>query len=52
MLVNRPPNRMMAEQERQERAEKDAKGPRPISTIGGGRGGSLISFTQGAGASR
>lgn len=52
MIIFRPPNRMMAERERQERAEKDAKGPRPISTIGGGRGGSLISFTQGTGASR
>jgi len=49
MIIQRPPNRMVAEKERQERAEQADKGPRPISTIGGGRGGSLIAFSQGTG---
>ena len=49
MIINRPPNRMVAEKERQERAEQNAEGPRPISTVGGGRGGSLMAFSQGTG---
>ena len=49
MLIFRPPNRMIAERERQERAAQAAEGPRPISTIGGGRGGSLMAFTQATG---
>lgn len=49
MIIQRPPNRMIAEKERQERAEQTAKGPRPISTVGGGRGGSLMAFTQATG---
>ena len=49
MIIQRPPNRMIAEQERQERAAQDAKGPRPISTVGGGRGGSRMAFTQATG---
>jgi len=49
MIVTRPPNRMIAEQKRQERAAQDAEGPRPISTVGGGRGGSLMAFTQATG---
>ena len=49
MIIFRPPNRMIAERDRQERAAQDAKGPRPISTVGGGRGGSLMAFTQATG---
>jgi len=49
MIIQRPPNRMIAEQERLERAAKDAEGPRPISQVGGGRGGSLMAFTQATG---
>jgi hypothetical protein len=49
MIIQRPPNRMVAEQERQARAAQDAEGPRPISTVGGGRGGSLMAFTQATG---
>ena len=49
MIIQRPPNRMIGEKERQERArmqaDEDGK-PRPISNIGGGRGGSLMAFTQ------
>jgi len=46
VIIQRPPNRYIAERERQERAAQAAEGPRPISTIGGGRGGSLMAFTQ------
>ena len=49
MLVNRPPNRMIGEKNREERARLTAEAagkPRPISNIGGGRGGSLMAFTQ------
>ena len=46
MIIQRPPNRYIADRDRQERAAKDAEDPRPISTIGGGRGGSLMAFTQ------
>jgi hypothetical protein len=49
MIIQRPPNRMIAEQERQERAAHNDTGPRPISTVGGGRGGSLMAFTQATG---
>jgi hypothetical protein len=37
----RVPNRLAAEKE-----------PRPISTVGGGRGGSLIAFAQGQGGAQ
>lgn len=50
MIVNRPPNRMIAERQRQEQARLDAEEngtPRPIPLVGGGHGGSLISFTAG-----
>ena len=46
MIIQRPPNRMIGEKQRQERALAQANGPRPISQIGGGRGGSLMAFTQ------
>lgn len=49
MIIQRPPNRMIGEKEREERSRLAAeeKGlPRPISNIGGGRGGSLMAFTQ------
>jgi hypothetical protein len=49
MLIHRPPNRMIGEKEREERSRLAAEEqglPRPISTIGGGRGGSLMAFTQ------
>ena len=49
MLIYRPPNRMIGEKAREERTRLAAEEqglPRPISTIGGGRGGSLMAFTQ------
>ena len=49
MIVIRQPNRMIGERNREEKARLDAKAagkPRPISNIGGGRGGSLMAFTQ------
>lgn len=49
MLVYRQPNRMIGEQQREERARLAAEAankPRPISNIGGGRGGSLMAFTS------
>jgi L-aminopeptidase/D-esterase-like protein len=52
MLIQRPPNRMIGEQNREERARLTAEAagkPRPISNIGGGRGGSLMAFTAGTG---
>ena len=52
MMVIRQPNRMIGEQNRQEKARLDAEAagkPRPISNIGGGRGGSLMAFTQATG---
>lgn len=50
MLIERPPNRMIGEKQREERARLAAEqegSPRPVSTVGGGRGGSLMSFTLG-----
>jgi hypothetical protein len=50
MLIERPPNRMIAEKEREERARLQAEqdgSPRPVSTVGGGRAGALMSFTLG-----
>lgn len=55
VTVYRPPNRLFEERKIQEqkRAEAEKNGdPIPISTIGGGRGGSLISFTEGTGKAR
>jgi hypothetical protein len=52
MLIQRPPNRMIGEKEREERARlaaDEAGLPRPISQIGGGRGGSLMAFTTATG---
>jgi hypothetical protein len=49
MIIQRPPNRMIGEREREERTRLAAEEqglPRPISQIGGGRGGSLMAFTQ------
>lgn len=49
MIIQRPPNRMIGEKEREERTRLAAEEqglPRPISQIGGGRGGSLMAFTQ------
>jgi hypothetical protein len=49
MIVIRQPNRMIGERNREEKARLDAEAagkPRPISNIGGGRGGSLMAFTQ------
>ena len=51
-MIIRQPNRMIGEQNRQEKARLDAEAagkPRPISNIGGGRGGSLMAFTQATG---
>lgn len=52
MIVNRPPNRLFEERKLQEKkriqAEQDGS-PIPISMVGGGRGGSLIAFTEGTG---
>jgi hypothetical protein len=31
---------------REEEARRASSSPRPISTVGGGRGGSLIAFTE------
>lgn len=48
MIIQRPPNRMIGEKNREERARLAAEAankPRPISNIGGGRGGSLMAFT-------
>lgn len=45
-IIIRPPNRLIADKKR------DTKGPRPISTVGGGRGGSLIAFTEGTDKAR
>jgi len=50
MLIERPPNRMIGERERQERARLEAEqqgNPRPVSTVGGGRGGALMAFSMG-----
>lgn len=50
MIIQRPPNRMIGEKEREERARLAAEQqglPRPISSVGGGRGGSLMAFTAG-----
>jgi hypothetical protein len=47
MLVERPQNHMKTEKEREEQARANSDGPRPISAIGGGRGGSLMAFSQG-----
>lgn len=50
MLIYRAPNRMIGEQQKEERARMQAEAagmPRPISNIGGGRGGSLMAFTAG-----
>lgn len=47
MLINRPPNRMIGEKEREEKARAESDGPRPVSLIGAGRGGSLMAFTAG-----
>lgn len=50
MLIERPPNRMIGEKEREEKANlqyREEGGPRPVSVIGGGRGGCLMSFSQG-----
>lgn len=55
MIVTRPPNRMVAEKERQDRLRQEAEqngGPIPISMVGGGRGGALIAFTEGYGKAR
>lgn len=52
VIVYRQPNRMIGEREREERARLAAEEqglPRPISTIGGGRGGSLMAFTTATG---
>lgn len=49
MIIQRPPNRMIGEKNREERARLTAEAagkPRPISNIGGGRGGNLMAFTQ------
>jgi hypothetical protein len=52
MLVYRQPNRMIGEKEREERSRLAAEQqglPRPISQVGGGRGGSLMAFTTATG---
>ena len=51
MLVERPKDPMQATQEREEEALEDYDGPRPVSNIGAGRGGLLMSFTQGVSSS-
>lgn len=47
MLITRPPNRMVGEKEREEKAIADSGGPRPVSMVGAGRGGSLMAFNSG-----
>lgn len=50
VLVNRPPNRLFEERKLQEEKRKQADengDPIPISQVGGGRGGVLMSFMEG-----
>ena len=44
--MHRQPNRLVGEREREARKAAEARGePRPISTVGNGRGGALMAFT-------
>jgi hypothetical protein len=42
-------NPALLEEERQENAVKNRKGPQPISTLGAGRSGALMAFTTATG---